>query len=157
MTSSTRPSVLLVEDEEAIRDLVSFHLTLADYDFKAVADGTDALRIAQQRQFDLIILDLLLPGIDGVTVCQAIRREGPNREVPILMLTARADEADRVIGLESGADDYLTKPFGVRELLARLKALLRRPRSTWRSPATGPASVHVVSHLGVRLIRPAAA
>ena len=65
----------------------------------------------------------MLPGIDGVTVCQAIRREGPNREVPILMLTARADEADRVLGLESGADDYLTKPFGVRELLARLKAL----------------------------------
>jgi DNA-binding response OmpR family regulator len=98
----------------------------------------------------VIILDIVLPGVDGVTVCQAIRKEGPNREVPILMLTARADESDRVIGLESGADDYLTKPFGVRELLARLKALLRRPRSTWRS-ATRVREHDVVSHLGVTL------
>jgi DNA-binding response OmpR family regulator len=148
MATGSRPSVLLVEDESAIRDLVAFHLTLADYEFNTVADGTEALRITQQRPFDLIILDLLLPGIDGITVCQAIRREGPNREVPILMLTARAEEADRVLGLESGADDYLAKPFGVRELLARLKALLRRPRSTWRSPASA-GERQVVSHLGV--------
>jgi DNA-binding response OmpR family regulator len=148
MATGSRASVLLVEDEAAIRDLVAFHLKLADYDFNTVGDGTEALRIAQQRQFDVIILDLLLPGIDGITLCQAIRREGPNREVPILMLTARADEADRVIGLESGADDYLTKPFGVRELLARLKALLRRPRSTWRSPAS-VRDRQVASHLGV--------
>src|SRR5262245_39865605 len=130
MSYNTQPRVLMVEDEEAIRDLVSFHLKLADFDYTTASDGNEALRIAQQRPFDLIILDIVLPGIDGITVCQAIRREGPNRDVPILMLTARADESDRVVGLESGADDYLTKPFGVRELLARLKALLRRPKST---------------------------
>src|SRR5437868_3582053 len=109
MTHNTAPHVLMVEDEEAIRDLVSFHLNLADYAYTSVADGNEALKVAQQRPFDLIILDIVLPGVDGVTICQAIRRQGPNREVPILMLTARADESDRVLGLESGADDYLVK------------------------------------------------
>jgi DNA-binding response OmpR family regulator len=150
MATTAPPRVLLVEDEEAIRDLVSFHLKLADFDYTTVSDGTDALRITQRREFDLIILDIVLPGVDGVTVCQSIRREGPNREVPILMLTARADESDRVVGLECGADDYLTKPFGVRELLARLKALLRRPKSTWRSPGGRPEQ-DTLSHLGVTL------
>ena len=148
--STPPPRVLLVEDEEAIRDLVSFHLKLADFDYTTLADGNDALDLAQRREFDLIILDIVLPGVDGITVCQSIRREGPNREVPILMLTARAEEADRVVGLESGADDYLTKPFGVRELLARLKALLRRPKSTWRSPSGRPER-DIVSHLGVEI------
>ena len=148
--STPPPRVLLVEDEEAIRDLVSFHLKLADFDYTTLADGNDALDLAQRREFDLIILDIVLPGVDGITVCQSIRREGPNREVPILMLTARAEEADRVVGLESGADDYLTKPFGVRELLARLKALLRRPKSTWRSPSRRPER-DIVSHLGVEI------
>jgi DNA-binding response OmpR family regulator len=148
MASNTRPSVLLVEDEEAIRDLVSFHLKLADFEYMTASDGSDALRLVEQREFDVIILDVVLPVVDGVTVCQSIRRHGLNREVPILMLTARAAESDRVVGLESGADDYLTKPFGVRELLARLKALLRRPKSTWRSSTPG-AEPQVVSHLGV--------
>jgi DNA-binding response OmpR family regulator len=76
----------------------------------------------------VVVLDLMLPKVDGVTVCRAIRRQGPNRDVPILMLTAKRDESDKVLGLESGADDYLTKPFGVRELVARVRALLRRPR-----------------------------
>lgn len=140
----------MVEDEEAIRDLVSFHLKLADYEYTEVADGNEALKVAQQQPFDLIILDVVLPGLDGLTVCQAIRRQGPNREVPILLLTARADESDRVLGLESGADDYLVKPFGVRELMARLKALMRRPKSTWRSPAHAREQ-HVVSQLGVTI------
>ena len=140
----------MVEDEEAIRDLVSFHLKLADYEYTEVADGNEALKVAQQQPFDLIILDVVLPGLDGLTVCQAIRRQGPNREVPILLLTARADESDRVLGLDSGADDYLVKPFGVRELMARLKALLRRPRSTWRSPARAREQP-VVSQLGVTI------
>ena len=78
--------------------------------------------------FDLIILDLMLPGVDGISICRAVRREGPNQDVPILMLTARRDETDKVLGLESGADDYLAKPFGIRELVARARALLRRPR-----------------------------
>ena len=150
MTTNARPRVLLVEDEEAIRELLSFHLTLADYEFVTISDGTEALRRTQEEQFDLIVLDLVLPGVDGVTICQAIRHDGPNREVPILMLTARADESDRVVGLESGADDYLTKPFGLRELFARLKALLRRPRSTWRSSPNAQRE-ELVAHLGVTL------
>ena len=79
--------------------------------------------------FDVVVLDLMLPKIDGVTVCRAIRRQATNGDVPILMLTARREESDKVLGLESGADDYLTKPFGVRELVARVRALLRRPRA----------------------------
>ena len=90
MKSDGRPRVLLVEDEEAIRELLSFHLTLADYEFVTISDGNEALRLTQEEQFDLIVLDIVLPGVDGVTICQAIRHDGPNREVPILMLTARA-------------------------------------------------------------------
>src|SRR5579864_8426849 len=122
-----RSRVLVVEDEEAIRDLVCFHLDLAGYEFTTVADGRAALELATERPFDLIVLDVVLPSLDGITLCQAIRRSGANREVPILMLTARREESDKVVGLESGADDYLTKPFGVRELVARARALLRRP------------------------------
>jgi DNA-binding response OmpR family regulator len=120
--------VLVVEDEPNIRDLVVLHLTLEGMTPVAVGDGNEALRLARAEPFDLIVLDLMLPGLDGVTVCRAIRREPVNADVPILMLTARREESDKVLGLDSGADDYLTKPFGVRELVARVRALLRRPR-----------------------------
>jgi DNA-binding response OmpR family regulator len=85
-----------------------------------------------------VVLDLMLPGLDGVTVCRAIRRDTTNSDVPILMLTARREESDKVLGLESGADDYLTKPFGIREFIARVRALLRRPRSSRLGPGAGP-------------------
>jgi DNA-binding response OmpR family regulator len=120
--------VLVVEDEANIRDLVALHLKLEGLTPVATGDGTEALRLARGEPFDLIILDLMLPGLDGVTICRAIRREGVNADVPILMLTARREESDKVLGLDSGADDYLTKPFGIRELVARVRALLRRPR-----------------------------
>ena len=87
-----------------------------------------AIKLAESEPFDLVVLDLMLPHVDGVTVCRAIRRQRLNGDVPILMLTARREEADKVLGLDSGADDYLTKPFGIRELVARARALLRRPR-----------------------------
>ena len=90
------------------------------------AEGDTGLRLAREQHFDLVILDLMLPGLDGVTVCRAIRKESRNSDVPVLMLTARREESDKVVGLDSGADDYLTKPFGVRELMARVRALLRR-------------------------------
>jgi two-component system OmpR family response regulator/two-component system alkaline phosphatase synthesis response regulator PhoP len=89
-------------------------------------DGSAGLQMARAQPFDLVILDLMLPGLDGVTVCRAIRRESANADTPILMLTARREESDKVVGLDSGADDYLTKPFGIRELMARVRALLRR-------------------------------
>jgi DNA-binding response OmpR family regulator len=117
---------LLVEDETAIRDLVALHLDLEGLDVTALADGRRALNLARSTPFDLILLDLMLPNVDGLTVCRAVRAEGPNVETPILLLTARDKETDKVIGLDSGADDYLTKPFGIRELMARVTALLRR-------------------------------
>src|ERR1700730_3357775 len=144
---TSKARILVVEDEEAIRDLICFHLDLAGYTFETVSDGKEALTIAARRGFDVVVLDVLLPNLDGMTLCQAIRREGPNREVPILMLTARREESDRVLGLENGADDYLTKRFSFRELLARIGALLRRPRSTWRASPT-PEEL-TVSRLGV--------
>jgi len=145
---SGRPRALVVEDEEAIRDLLCFHLDLAGFDVVAVTDGKEALQLATSESFDIVVLDVVLPMLDGVTLCQAIRREGPNREVPILMVTARREESDKIVGLESGADDYLTKPFGIREFLARTHALMRRPRSTWRAASASASQAHV-SLLGV--------
>jgi DNA-binding response OmpR family regulator len=124
--TTPRPVVLVVEDEQNIRELVCLHLGLENYECAQCADGEAALKLARARRFDLVILDLMLPGLDGVTVCKAIRRDSQNPDVPVLMLTARREEADKVVGLESGADDYLTKPFSVRELIARVRALLRR-------------------------------
>jgi len=121
--------VLVVEDEPNIRELVVLHLKLEGLSVVAVKDGEEAIALIKVQTFDLCVLDLMLPRIDGLAVCRAIRREALNADTPILMLTAKRDEADKVLGLESGADDYLTKPFGVRELVARVRALLRRPRA----------------------------
>jgi two-component system OmpR family response regulator/two-component system alkaline phosphatase synthesis response regulator PhoP len=137
--------VLVVEDEKNIRDLVCLHLGVEGYECVPVADGKEAMLLAGERRFDLIILDLMLPGMDGVTITRAIRRHGPNRDVPILMLTARREEADKVMGLDSGADDYLTKPFGVRELMARANALMRRARAPMANgDEMRPVSIHGV-------------
>src|SRR5919204_7064658 len=122
------PRVLIVEDEPNIRELVCLHLGLEGYRCEGVGDGQEALKRAERDRFDLLVLDLMIPGLDGLALCRAVRNGRTNHDVPILMLTARRDESDKVIGLESGADDYLTKPFGVRELVARARALLRRPR-----------------------------
>jgi len=124
--SDPRRTVLVVEDEKNIRDLVCLHLGVEGLTCAAVGSGTEALELLNQQRFDLVVLDLMLPGLDGLSVCRAVRRGTTNRDVPILMLTARREEADKVLGLESGADDYLSKPFGVRELVARVRALLRR-------------------------------
>jgi len=120
--------VLVVEDEPNIRDLVCLHLGLEGYACEGLGNGREALQRTERDRFDLLVLDVMIPGLDGVTLCRAVRNGRANRDVPILMLTARSDETDRVLGLESGADDYLTKPFGVRELVARVRALLRRPQ-----------------------------
>jgi DNA-binding response OmpR family regulator len=122
--------VLVVEDEPNIRELVCLHLGHEGYQCEGLADGHAALARAQSDTFDLLVLDLMLPGLDGLSLCRAVRNGQLNADVPILMLTARREEADKVVGLESGADDYLTKPFGVRELVARARALLRRPRQS---------------------------
>ena len=141
--------VLVVEDDAHIRDLIVLHLGLEGLESEAIGDGQEALARAGQEGYDLIILDLMLPGVDGVSICRAVRREGPNQDVPVLMLTARREESDKVLGLESGADDYLAKPFGIRELVARVRALLRRPRrSQLQAEATGgdrPVEIHGIA------------
>jgi len=116
--------ILLAEDQPDIRDLIALNLRHAGYDVTPVADGRAALDSQAERAADLLILDLMMPGLDGLEVCKALRAKG--RATPILMLTAKSTELDRVLGLELGADDYLTKPFSMAELLARVKALLRR-------------------------------
>ena len=131
--------VLVVEDEPNIRELVCLHLGLEGYQCEGAANGQEALARSESERYDLLVLDVMLPGLDGVSLCRAVRRGTMNRDVPILMLTARSQESDKVIGLESGADDYLTKPFGVRELVARTRALLRRPRRA-EAAASGDAA-----------------
>jgi DNA-binding response OmpR family regulator len=128
--------VLLVEDERHIRELVQLHLGLEGCETTAVGNGEEALALLRQQAFDLVVLDLMLPGLDGLTVLKVLRREALNGDVPVLLLTARREETDKVLGLETGADDYLTKPFGVRELIARVRALMRRPRPS-RASTTG--------------------
>jgi two-component system alkaline phosphatase synthesis response regulator PhoP len=122
--------VLVVEDEPHIRDLVGLHLELEGWTPELVGDGHVALDRLRARPFDLVILDIMLPGLDGLTVLKALRRDSRNMDVPVLLLTARREESDKVLGLESGADDYLAKPFGVAELVARARALMRRPRAS---------------------------
>ena len=132
---------MIVEDDAAIRELLRLHLDLAGFTIAEAADGRRGLELARAAAFDLLLLDVMLPGLDGVTLCRAVRTGTPNARAPILMLTARDAEADKVLGLESGADDYLTKPFGVRELMARIGALMRRHARTVEPPAsaaTGP-------------------
>lgn len=116
--------VLVIEDDPDILQLVSLHLRDLECDVTGVGDGTTGLDLALANGFDLIVLDLMLPGVDGITICQKLR--ALENFTPILMLTAKAEEFDKVLGLESGADDYLTKPFGIREFIARVKAILRR-------------------------------
>ncbi|HEX6384648.1 MAG TPA: response regulator transcription factor [Anaerolineae bacterium] len=115
--------VLVVEDDNTLLETLEYNLSRQGYQVLTAENGRDALNIARDNKPDLIILDVMLPGIDGFEVCRILRKE---LSVPILMLTARTEEVDRVVGLEMGADDYLTKPFSMRELLARVKALLRR-------------------------------
>jgi DNA-binding response OmpR family regulator len=117
--------VLVVDDELSLRDTLEYNLKKQGYQVETAADGNAALSKARESKPDVIILDIMLPGMDGFEVCRAIRKE---MTTPILMLTARDDEIDRVVGLEVGADDYLTKPFSMRELIARVKALLRREK-----------------------------
>lgn len=119
------PKVLVVEDEPALLDTLEYNLVKQGYRVSTAKDGLKALEIARAVNPDLLILDVMLPGLDGFEVCRILRQE---MSLPILFLTAKADEIDKIVGLEVGADDYLTKPFSMRELMARVKALLRRVR-----------------------------
>ena len=132
--------ILIVEDDADIADLIAHLLRKAGHEPEQARTGTDGLARARGGLPDLIVLDVMLPGMDGMQVCRALRQDGATARVPILMLTARSEEADRVGGLELGADDYVTKPFSPRELVARVGALLRRAQ-----PVEQPAG-RVVSY-----------
>lgn len=134
--------ILVVEDEETLLETLAYNLTRQGYEVLTASDGNTALDLAREEQPDAIVLDIMLPGIDGFEVCRILRKE---MSVPILMLTARDEEVDKIVGLEVGADDYMTKPFSMRELTARVKALLRRVRLiredlAAEGPAVGTAS-----------------
>src|SRR5216683_2768615 len=118
--------VLVVDDEPVLVETIAYNLEQAGYEVMTAADGASALEVARRERPDLVILDIMLPEMDGLEVCRLLRRENSTATTPIMMLTAKGEEIDKVVGLEVGADDYVTKPFGRRELLARLKALLRR-------------------------------
>src|SRR5581483_3282272 len=117
-------TVLVVDDERDILELVRYHLEQAGYRCVAAGDGAAALRLAREAKPDALVLDVMLPGLDGLEVCRQLRRDRATARLPIIMLTARADEVDRVVGLEVGADDYVVKPFSPRELVARVRAVL---------------------------------
>ena len=120
--------ILLVEDDRSLVELLSFHLRRAEFEVETTADGEDALLLAREAPPDLVILDWMIEGISGLEVCRRLRRLPETANVPIIMLTARGEETDRIRGLETGADDYVTKPFSPRELVARVGAVLRRVR-----------------------------
>jgi DNA-binding response OmpR family regulator len=126
--------VIIVEDDSDIAALVERYLQKAGFDAEVFASGREALRAIGERPPDLLILDVMLPGLDGLEVCRAVRGNPRTAHLPIIMLTARAEESDRIVGLELGADDYIAKPFSPNELVARVRALLRRLA---RPPASG--------------------
>jgi DNA-binding response OmpR family regulator len=140
-TTFPRGRALIVEDEPSIREIVRLHLSLAGFETHEVADGRAALDRLRTESFDLVVLDVMLPGVDGVTLCRTLRSGGPNQHAAVLMLTARDTEPEKVLGLESGADDYLTKPFGVREFIARVTAVLRRASGGPREPERASAGI----------------
>ncbi len=118
--------LLLVEDDQTLRETLAYNLTRDGYEVLQTGDGVSALDLAREHKPDIVLLDIMLPGLDGLTVCRTLRHEG---QVPVVLLTARTGEVDRIVGLDSGADDYIVKPFSMGELLARLRAVLRRGRA----------------------------
>jgi DNA-binding response OmpR family regulator len=141
--ASAVSNILVVEDESSIASFVALYLKNAGYEVRTAATGNDALRQAEVQAPTLVVLDLMLPDIDGIEVCKRLRQDS---DVPILMLTARDDDVDKIIGLEVGADDYLTKPFNPRELVARIKSILRRASSERRDLQT-----EVIEHGDLRV------
>lgn len=141
-----RPRILIIEDERALTKVLCYNLEREGYETVVAHDGLEGLRRAQTQPVDLIILDLMLPTLSGLDVCRELRSGDTTREIPIVMLTAKAEETDQIVGFSLGADDYVTKPFSVKVLLQRIKALRRRLDG---AQETG----EVIEHLGVRIDR----
>jgi two-component system OmpR family response regulator len=142
MSEPTQPHVLVVDDDREIRDLLSRFLAKHGMRVTAARDGVEMMKAIGERGIDIVVLDLMLPGEDGLALCRRLRNQS---QLPVIMLTAMGEETDRIIGLEMGADDYLAKPFNPRELLARIKAVLRRAQSL---PVPAPASGEVLRFSG---------
>ena len=145
--------ILVVEDDQTLLETVMYNLKREGYSVEGVSDGSAALEVAREMQPDLIVLDIMLPGMDGFEITRILRQE---MTIPILMLTARDEEIDRVIGLEIGADDYITKPFSMRELIARIKALIRRVRIEMEKVTSKPYPIEnkiVLDNLTINLTR----
>jgi DNA-binding response OmpR family regulator len=143
------PRILVVEDSADIAELITHYLHRAGHEVDRLASGSDVVRRVRTSAPDAIVLDLMLPGLDGLEVCQALRKNPATAAVPIIMLTARGEEADRVRGLELGADDYVTKPFSPKELVARVAALIRRaerPATPAKILAYGPLTIDLDRH-----------
>jgi two-component system alkaline phosphatase synthesis response regulator PhoP len=141
--------ILVAEDDRDIADLVAHYFQKAGWEPHVEGSGDGALTYARQNRVDVVILDLMLPGLSGLEVCRALRADRATAALPIIMLTARSEEADRVMGLELGADDYIAKPFSPNELVARVKALTRRTRRAEEKETTlrfGPVVVDLASH-----------
>lgn len=140
--------ILIVEDDRDIAALIAHYLEKAGYSAETVSDGALALARAEAAPPDLVILDLMLPGLDGLEVCKALRAHTRTTALPIIMLTARGEESERIIGLDSGADDYVVKPFRPNELMARVRALLRRTKPEIKEPVLrcGPITIDVERH-----------
>lgn len=145
-----KEKILVVDDEKDILELVEYNLTKNGYRVKTVTSGEEALELIKENDYDLIILDLMLPGVDGFDLCKIIKADKKKANIPIVMVTAKADEADKVAGLEIGADHYVTKPFSPRELLAIVKATLRRRPEKQEEEKTvierGDLKIHVGRH-----------
>ncbi len=145
--------ILIIEDDRDIVELVRYNLSTEGFQVSAVADGSAGLAGIKKSPPDLLVLDLMLPRLSGLEICKEIRRDASLNRLPILMLTARGDEADRVVGLELGADDYVTKPFSPRELVARVKALLRRSEPDTEIQRTIEAGALLIDPSAYRVMR----
>lgn len=147
--------ILAVDDEENIRELLKYNLEKEGFQVILASRGDQVFDILEKDDIDLIILDLMLPGIDGLSLCKEIKSDDKFNRLPIIMLTARTEEIDRVVGLEMGADDYVSKPFSMRELIARVKAVLRRTREFQGSAqeaeiiSSGKLSINLTSHQAI--------
>ena len=144
--------ILVIEDEKDIADLVTYNLKNSGFHVLVAQDGQKALEIARREHPDLVLLDLMLPRMDGTEVCKFLKRDETTREIPIIMLTAKAGEIDRIVGLELGAEDYITKPFSPRELVLRVRAVLRRTAKTPEPPALIRAGGLTIDMAGHRVL-----
>ena len=138
-----RPSLLLIEDEPALAEMLAYNLEEAGFEVARAEDGETGLTLLAARRFDLLLVDWMLPGVSGLEICRQVRRGPDTADLPVIMLTARGEEGDKLRGLEIGADDYITKPFSPAEVIARIRTVLRRTRPASAADALAFANIHM--------------